>query len=590
MNQFSQKSLLHLSVVIISYQRCESLIRLLTSLNDSIADSKDIDVNDMEIIVILDGSTDGSEIALANFQMQCTLRYCQQKNRGRAAARNAGAAQAKGSFFWFLDDDMTVNMEALTAHSRFHTINTESRVLVGPQWEQEVSDPSAEYFTTRIERLADAETINNAFDFWSGNFSVSSQAFKAVGGFDEGFVGWGAEDVELGFRLLKHNVPILFKLNAGGYHWRPRTSSNQIREQREEGRNLVRLCRLHSEALKREYISDDLIKSLFFYCRSAWTYKAIARTAETLLHFSLLEKILFRFKLFETAMSSARLAGILYAAPSEQLIHDLVYGGTTMISDKVDATKPLSDIRHEYETDGILKSCRTLANKDAMSDVIADAPLFYEAVTELKSGEKNRVPYIFTPSIAKVACDEALISTVQDILGTDEWVVWGANIQLGTPNSAHSWHRDIESIFWPCITVAIGLCGCAEKNATLYIPGSHLNTRGPDLADDQTNTELVLQAAIKSNPVCNRIERFSGFSDGNYFVFNARGWHCGDIEASTDRLVLFLHYQRADDPRIPYMRDHTANSWFKNAAAFMPNPTLGDKYEHCVYLAPEYWN
>jgi len=37
--------------------------------------------------------------------------------------------------------------------------------------------------------------------FWSMNISVRADDFAAVGGFDERFRDWGAEDVELAYRV-----------------------------------------------------------------------------------------------------------------------------------------------------------------------------------------------------------------------------------------------------------------------------------------------------------------------------------------------------------------------------------------------------
>ena len=50
--------------------------------------------------------------------------------------------------------------------------------------------------------------------FWSCNFCIEKQLFDTVGGFDEQFVGWGFEDVELGYRLCQRGVSIELINNA----------------------------------------------------------------------------------------------------------------------------------------------------------------------------------------------------------------------------------------------------------------------------------------------------------------------------------------------------------------------------------------
>jgi hypothetical protein len=243
-------------------------------------------------------------------------------------------------------------------------------------------------------------------------------------------------------------------------------------------------------------------------------------------------------------------------------------------------------VRHEYETTGLLRECGTLADPSAIPGVIDDAPQFAAAVNDLTKRGKRRVPYLFTPSIRRLTCDENVTRAVCDIFGNDEWVAWGANIQAGTPNAAHRWHHDIESVYWPSITVAVGLRACRANNATQFISGTHLLPMSPDVAGDPGRDDLVLASARKANPECDAIVRPSGFGDGKFFLFNARGWHCGDLETSVERLILFLHYQRAGDPRIPYMRDYLKNSWYAEAAAFMPNPVLEGEFEHAVHVPP----
>ncbi len=58
---------------------------------------------DLEVIVVDDGSTDGTAKALAPYLDR--IRYVRQENRGLAAARNRGIREATGEFVAFLDSD-----------------------------------------------------------------------------------------------------------------------------------------------------------------------------------------------------------------------------------------------------------------------------------------------------------------------------------------------------------------------------------------------------------------------------------------------------------------------------------------------------
>jgi len=70
---------------------------------DSIKSALEQDYPNKEIIVIDDGSTDGTVDALSSFDGEITL--IQQQNAGSAVARNAGIKAAKGEFIAFLDSD-----------------------------------------------------------------------------------------------------------------------------------------------------------------------------------------------------------------------------------------------------------------------------------------------------------------------------------------------------------------------------------------------------------------------------------------------------------------------------------------------------
>jgi glycosyltransferase involved in cell wall biosynthesis len=58
---------------------------------------------DRELIVVDDGSTDGTEAGIASLIPQLT--YIYQEHRGVSAARNRGASLARGEYLAFLDSD-----------------------------------------------------------------------------------------------------------------------------------------------------------------------------------------------------------------------------------------------------------------------------------------------------------------------------------------------------------------------------------------------------------------------------------------------------------------------------------------------------
>jgi GT2 family glycosyltransferase len=83
------------TVVIPTYQRRERLLRALRSVRAQ-------QFRDYEIVVVDDGSSDGSAEAVLEFG---GVRLFRQENRGPGAARNAGARQAIGDYLAFLDSD-----------------------------------------------------------------------------------------------------------------------------------------------------------------------------------------------------------------------------------------------------------------------------------------------------------------------------------------------------------------------------------------------------------------------------------------------------------------------------------------------------
>ena len=93
------------SIIIPSYNRSDEINELLTSLAKI-----EFEADHFEVIIADDGSTDGTNDLVQNFQKSVpfALHYLSQKNQGPGAARNLGMSKANGDFFIFLDSDVTV--------------------------------------------------------------------------------------------------------------------------------------------------------------------------------------------------------------------------------------------------------------------------------------------------------------------------------------------------------------------------------------------------------------------------------------------------------------------------------------------------
>jgi glycosyltransferase involved in cell wall biosynthesis len=84
------------SVIIPTYNRAALLC---TALDSVFAQT----FTDYEVIVVDDGSTDGTAAMVASYGGR--VRYFQQQNKGPGAARNLGAQHATGEYLAFLDSD-----------------------------------------------------------------------------------------------------------------------------------------------------------------------------------------------------------------------------------------------------------------------------------------------------------------------------------------------------------------------------------------------------------------------------------------------------------------------------------------------------
>lgn len=230
-----------LSIVIPTYNRAEFLRATLGRLC-----AQTLPVDEFEVVVADDGSTDGTAQIVENFRDRLLLKYHFHEHTGYRAAgtRNAGARLAEAPVIAFIDSGVLPGAGFAEAHLRAHAnAGAAGRVVLG--WMHGYSpwpSPAAAWLSDLLQRLplsevarhcvenpalreprygdlisVDLDLTRRAFPeelLWTANCSVRAVDFWAVDGFDEGYRGWGMEDIDLGFRLARRGVEFHFSPDA----------------------------------------------------------------------------------------------------------------------------------------------------------------------------------------------------------------------------------------------------------------------------------------------------------------------------------------------------------------------------------------
>ena len=235
------------SIMIPTHQRRALLRRALTSLALQTVPS-----DGYEVIVSIDGSTDGTHAMLAALALPYAWRVAEGPRRGRAAACNAAIELARGDVVILLDDDMEVVPEFIERHRGHHPAGSRVCVLGAVPVQLRADSPRAARhvaanFNAHLTRIARPDHVFAPRDFYSGNASLRSDVLREVGGFDDSFTGYGNEDVELSLRLQAAGVALRYDGEALAYQEYAKNLGALARDTRAKGSSVVTLARAHPE-------------------------------------------------------------------------------------------------------------------------------------------------------------------------------------------------------------------------------------------------------------------------------------------------------------------------------------------------------
>ena len=236
------------SVVIPTYQRRNIVLASVRAL------ARQEFNGSFEVIVVVDGSKDGSAEALREIDAPFPLTILEQANQGAAAARNRGAAAACGEILLFLDDDMESHPRLLAEHDRSHREGAD--VVLGhmplhPKSPSGILSAAVKaWVDERAQLLSSPGASLTLHDLLTGQISLTRKTFHDVGGFDTNFThggSFGNEDVDFGYRLLLVGYKIVFNPEAISWQYYAVQPRQYLRQWRQAGHADVAFARKHPD-------------------------------------------------------------------------------------------------------------------------------------------------------------------------------------------------------------------------------------------------------------------------------------------------------------------------------------------------------
>ena len=199
-----------------------------------------------ELIIVCDGCTDDSaKVARAAGADQ----VIEQSGGGPASARNAGLKAAKSPLVLFIDDDIIPDPNWIWTLVRDVKPNETKVLHMGycPHASEGITthldERNAAWYEGKIQILKQPGYELRFTDFFSGNFGVGRDEFRALGGFDPRFRL--AEDFEMAFRALNAGWRIRFVPEARGEHHAHRDAHAYGDQAFNAGRADAQFVRLH---------------------------------------------------------------------------------------------------------------------------------------------------------------------------------------------------------------------------------------------------------------------------------------------------------------------------------------------------------
>lgn len=237
-----------MSVVIPTYQRREHALRCLGPVLD--------DPGTWEVLVVVDGSTDGTEESLRKrFGHDDRLRIVATGNQGQMLAQRTGGELARGEVVLFLDDDVQLAPGTVSAHLRLHRTGTADVVVghmpclldgLGPEhWPVHLYQSQYERKVALWAR--DHRTVLD--HLWGGHVSIRRSAWESLPPYPGDRPLGYHMDWELGLRCRLAGLTASFDRELGAVHHQHRDLAGFLRDRRRSADDRMRVHELYASQL-----------------------------------------------------------------------------------------------------------------------------------------------------------------------------------------------------------------------------------------------------------------------------------------------------------------------------------------------------
>jgi glycosyltransferase involved in cell wall biosynthesis len=249
------------SIIVPTYRRSEVLGQTIDALL-----ATDYPPDKFEIIVVDDGDDPATREIVERAQGALVkMSLLQGRGQGAAAARNDGAKAASGDFLVFVDDDIVVPPDHLSAQLEVRELHGEC--ISGGDWGQFTPEVLADLQATPLGRYRlaiEASKPGPAPQRWTferglstSHLTVRRTLFDQLGGFDERFPRAGVEDWEFCLRAAEAGCKLIGDNERGLLHNDKRLTISQLCEREEwRGVSVGILARMRPD----DYRDTDVIR------------------------------------------------------------------------------------------------------------------------------------------------------------------------------------------------------------------------------------------------------------------------------------------------------------------------------------------